>query len=163
MNDPVTWSGAVYSFAGAGAYVGMAACDEHYSVARMILPRQGWVYAGGGTRFRQVERIPTVYYAIRDPSIVRIVPVQDPRSRPRRHVLLGFDPRRESPSHPAGMPALEVLKRHCEARNHGVFIVTVGLAIDEEDRFFNTVVLACEGRDYGELCDGVQGFRPDDR
>lgn len=158
MSEHVTWSGAAYSFSGAGAYVGMASCEEHYSVARVILPRQGWVYPGGGTKL--VKVLPTVYFAVRDPSAVRIVPVADRRNRVRKHVLLGFDGGKKGPHDPA-VPAMEQLKKHCDEKLHGVFIVTVGLPVREESRFFRSVVLACEGREFGRLCEEVQQYRPE--
>jgi hypothetical protein len=76
---PISWSAATCDFKGAGVYVGLAPEYEHIAVARAVAPKQMHVYLGGRMRSPGEARPwPIHYYAIRDPSVLRVIPVHQP-------------------------------------------------------------------------------------
>lgn len=163
MSGAVIWSAIDCSFPGAGAYVGLASCMQHYTVAGRLLPKRGQVYAGGSVAVRAGQRWPLVYFAVRDPSAVRVVPVRAARDAGRRHVILQFafgHRPAPCPDEDSKVAPLALLRTHCDERLHGVFVLTVGLGPDAEFGFQRRAGLTRSGLEYGELCDTVHAYRP---
>jgi hypothetical protein len=140
---PVSWSAATCDFRGAGVYVGLAPEYEHMAVARGLGAKQIQIYVGGRIR-AQGEARPWAlhYYAIRDPSAVRVIPVHQPKlPNGFKPVQLRF---RFPPNN--GRHAVVVCPP-ADSRSGTVaaaapvgFIVSVGLAAERELAFFHETV-----------------------
>ncbi len=166
MIAPITWSATDHSFAGAGAYVGLSSCVQQFTVARWLLPRRAALHASGSVAMRPTHAWPLVYFAVRDPSAVRVIPVRPGRDPGRRHVLLQFDFGHRRPEPPrlddgaGGTRDLARLRSHCDEKLHGVFVLTVGLAPAAEQDFIRAVRLHEARMSYGEICDRIASFSP---
>ncbi len=142
---PVSWSAATCDFSGAGVYVGLAPEYEHITVARGLGAKQMQVYVGGRLRAAGESRPwPLHYYAVRDPSAVRVVPVQQPR------LPNGFRPVQLRFRFPIGNGRSSVV---VSAPSDGVdlrgavplatpagFVLTIGMAVDREEHFFRETI-----------------------
>ena len=72
----VIWSASTCKHPGAGVYLGLAPQREHMIVARALSRRQAKVFVGGRVRGPGENRPWQIYYyAVRDPSAVRVVPI----------------------------------------------------------------------------------------
>jgi hypothetical protein len=156
--DTIVWSATTCDFPGAGLYVGLAPDFEHLAVARGLGAKQARLFVGGRMRFNKGGRPwPFNYYAVRDPSSVRVVPVKRPplpggfrhaelrlhicRNGQRDAVVVrpprnGHDPSQLFDPHlvaPAG------------------FLVTIGLPLGLESRFFERMIDSHVDQDWSDV------------
>jgi hypothetical protein len=153
--DTIHWSATTCEFPGAGVYVGVAPDYEHMAIARALGHRQARLFVGARMRFSGLDRpAPVNYFAIRDPSAVRVVPVNlPPLPRGFRHVDLRFSLARNGGSEPVVVsPAPNV------NGGGGVvipaaegFLVTVGLPIEREQAFFEKMVASNRNRLWSDV------------
>src|SRR5437016_10978760 len=74
--SPVLWSARACPFRRAGVYYGLSRAETHVPVAQRLLPRRGVPYPPRTMSIREHLAVPLVYFAVRDPSAVRVVPVR---------------------------------------------------------------------------------------
>jgi hypothetical protein len=149
--NPV-WSATSCDFPGAGLYIGLAPRLEHLVVAKVHAPKRVRHISGASARFGSVgTACPLEYYAVRDPSLVRVIPVKrPPLPNGFRHVKLSFQM--------SGVPRLaetvEDIRRGADAATHestAAFVMTIGLPVAEEDSFHRKAVAADPQQDFSDL------------
>jgi hypothetical protein len=126
-------------------YVGLAPGYEHMAVARGLSTRQMQLYVGGRVIAYGEPRPWLInYFAIRDPSAVRIIPVSQPplpNGFKPVHLRFRFPPQNGRTS--------TTISCHPQRGVHGQgtpvvapagFIVSVGLPIEKEQRFFEETI-----------------------
>lgn len=154
MTTTVVWSAMAGEFPGAGVYLGLASCDEHVAVARGLGPRQARLFLGGRMKGASGGPSSIHYYAVRDPSAVRVIRIQPGTSGGSRHVelriLLGVNGQSE---------ALRVFGPPPPGTPLAAFIMTIGLPPHEEVAFFEDVLVGCEQCSWQELLDRVTARR----
>jgi hypothetical protein len=172
----IIWSGQACPFRRAGVYFGLSALATHEPVARWLLPRRGSAYPHGRVRVRPGTLAPLHYFAIRDPSAVRVIPVR-PGSNGGNgsgpddefpHVSLLFPlERRRAEAPPNSEPVspelghIADLARAAAAHDQGAFVVTVGLRADREAEFHERLILMHRDLPYAELCERIKARRGD--
>jgi hypothetical protein len=166
QQSPVLWSARACPFRKAGVYYGLSPAHTHIEITERLLPRRGQVYLNGRVRLRASQPLPCVYYAVRDPSVVRVVPVPASITGPERdngHVSLIFPP----PARPAFAPAsseasaTEAIQRCLVDQDQAAFVVSVGLRTQREAQFHRQVLLAHHDLPYSELCERIEAVRDD--
>jgi hypothetical protein len=149
--NPV-WSATSCDFPGAGLYIGLAPRLEHLVVARVHAPKRVRLISGASAKFGSMGvACPLEYYAVRDPSLVRVIPVKrPPLPNGFRHVKLSFQM--------AGVPKLaetvEDIRRGSDAAAHdsiAAFVMTIGLPVAEEETFYRKAVAADPQQDFSDL------------
>jgi hypothetical protein len=130
------WSATTCDFPGAGLYIGVAPRYEHLIIARMCTPRQVRLVTAGTTRLGNNGTVcPLEYYAVRDPSVARVIPVSlPPLPNGFRHVKLTFQ--FEKPHLLQDAVSLGQL----EGKEIWAFVLTVGLPIAQEDSFYRRAI-----------------------
>jgi hypothetical protein len=146
------WSATSCDFPWAGLYVGLAPRIEHVVVARALSPKQLRMITGSIARFGTNETAcPLDYYAVRDPSVVRVIPVKrPPLPNGFRHVKLSF----KLDSSPKVREIVDQVRREIEPGSAGApaaFLITIGLPLAEEDRFYQRVIGGHAEQDLSEL------------
>ena len=177
MTGPILWTARACPFRRAGAYVGLGTADSHIIVMRRLLPRRARVYGGGRVRVRDGEEWPLVYYAVRDPSAARVLPVRDGHGNGNGgrkhgdddddplHVMLVFPSAaarngwRAAAAGNGGHASLEELERHVRLGPDAGFIVTIGLRPDREAEFHESLVLSGTAPAYAELCERISAAK----
>jgi hypothetical protein len=155
----LVWSATTCDFPGAGLYLGLAPVTEHVLVARGLTSRQARLYIGGITAVREGELWALNYIAIRDPSAVKVKPLdKPPLPNGFRHVSLVFQVERAGRSDSAG-----AMHENLESALHavtsdntvvpgwGAFIVTIGLSPGKEARFFADWIASHPRQSWGDL------------
>jgi hypothetical protein len=130
------WSATTCDFPGAGLYIGLAPRHEHLIIARMCTPRQVRLITAGNIRLGENgAACPLEYYAVRDPSVVRVIPVSLP-ALPNgfRHVKLAFQFEKPQLLQDA------VSMGQLDGRDIWAFVLTVGLPIATEDSFYRRAI-----------------------
>jgi hypothetical protein len=143
------WSATTCDFPGAGVYIGLAPRFEHLLVARLLSPKRLRAITGAHTRFGAAgARCPLEYYAVRDPSVVRVIPVdRPPLPNGFRHVKLSIKlDLTRSP-----VDAAELNSREPEAHATGSFLMTIGLPLAREDAFYERAIARFPEQDFTEL------------
>lgn len=151
MINPV-WSATTCDFPGAGVYLGLAPRFEHLIVGRMLSPRQVRLFTGASVGMGKGAS-PLEYYAVRDPSVVRVIPLhQPPLPNGFRHVKLAYQfdrPQlladavtlcRTNPGMPPGA-----------GEAPSAFLVTIGLPLALEEQFFAQVTARGSHQEFGDL------------
>jgi hypothetical protein len=162
---PLVWSAATCDFRGAGAYIGLAPDYEHIAAARGLGAKQANLYVGGRMRSGGEARPwPINYYAIRDPSAIRVIPVSKPvLPNGFRPVHLRFN----FPEHNGrttvivappgeGRQDREALP-HASAAPMG-FVVTIGLPIEREADFFGKIIEHHLDQEWAEVFQRVHDY-----
>ena len=119
-------------------YLGSAPRFEHLIILRMLSPRQVRLITGATTRLGPVgAEVPLEYYAVRDPSVVRVVPVDRAPVNSFRHVHLVFQIDR-----PQLLP--DAVSVHPRMPGGGgppcAFLLTVGLPLSREEQFYSRAI-----------------------
>ncbi len=155
MIHPV-WSATSCDFPGAGLYIGLAPLLEQEVVSRLLTPKRMRVIAGATTRFGPSGApVPLEYYAVRDPSVVRVIPVKrPPLPSGFRHVKLSFQL--------TGMRVSETAEELRRSPNAAAldatagFVMTIGLPANEEEKFFERAVSVDPEQDFTDLCTRIR-------
>jgi hypothetical protein len=161
---PVVWSAATCDFKSAGVYIGLAPEYEHLAVARGLSAKQLHMFVGGRMRSTGEARPWAIhYYAVRDPSAVRVVPVGKP-ALPNgfKPVHLRFKfPEQNGRStvvvSAAGGVSEEEITTMAAAAPSG-FVMTIGLAAEKERDFFVRIIEAHLDQDWGEVFQRVHDY-----
>lgn len=155
----LSWTAVAVEFSGAGVYVGFAASDEHELVINRLSRKQLRVFTGGTIAVRPDRVSPLHYYALRDPSAVKVRPVNRPQPDGERHVQLIFDFPRGAPTNPASTIAPETCAPSGPPAMWRVtptglpaFVLTIGLPIEREELFHLRVICAGISQNLSELC-----------
>jgi hypothetical protein len=160
---PVLWSAATCSFKGAGVYVGLAPDYEHLAVARGLSSKQLHLFVGGRMRTDGEQRPWGIhYYAVRDPSAVRVVPVGKPA------LPNGFRPvhlRFKFPEHNGRSTVVVAAPHEPEAREIACaaaapigFVMTIGLSEEKERDFFLKIIEEHLDQNWGEVFQRVHEY-----
>jgi hypothetical protein len=165
QGTPIIWTAATCDFRGAGVYVGLAPEYEHLVVARGLGTKQMQAFVGGQMRARGEPRPwPIHYYAVRDPSAVRVIPVNQPA------LPNGFKPvqlRFRFPAHngrltvrvtPPGDGRFDHDANSQNAAAPSGFIVSVGMPADREIEFFDAVIDGRMETDWDEVFQRVAAY-----
>jgi hypothetical protein len=142
------WSAITCDFPGAGVYIGNAPRFEHLIICRMLSPRQVRLITGATTRLGKAgSEVPLEYFAVRDPSVVRVVPVDKPAINGFRHVSLVFQIDRPQ-------LLLDAVSVHPQLNALAIppaaFLLTVGLPVSREETFYRQAVVE---RPVGQFSD----------
>lgn len=146
----LVWSAAACEFPGAGVYVGLSPHAEHVELARGLTLKQARVFADGSLVVREASHAWLInYFAVRDPSCVRVRPVARP------HVELVF--RLGRPRHLLDALATSGLEgqRPLVAEDLSAFLLTIGLPAAAEEDFFRVVLAEAAHPDWAELYERV--------
>src|ERR1043165_3801992 len=149
----VVWSAATCIYPGAGVYLGLGREFEHVAVARGLGSRHARGVAGGRARLERGRSRSIHYYAVRDPSAVRVIPIRGPRlergfKAVELRVRIGRNGEHDSVviwgegSGGMGGP-LEVAQAG--------FLLTIGLPIERESEFFERVIGRHQDQEWSEL------------
>jgi hypothetical protein len=156
--DTIQWSATTCDYPGAGVYVGLAPDYEHMAVARGLACRQARVFVGGRMKFIPAGRPWAFnYYAVRDPSAVRVVPVsRPPLAGGFRHVELRVSINRNGQRDaivvrpPQNRPTPDKLfDAHLGAA--AGFLLTIGLPIEQEAGFFGRLIEEHVDQDWSDV------------
>lgn len=153
----LVWSAAACEFPGAGVYVGLSPHAEHFALARGLSLRQVRIFADGSVTVHDPSHAWLInYFAVRDPSCVRVKPVGRPRSPGERpHVELVFRLGRPRPTLDAlATSGLEGQRPPVEI-DLSAFVLTVGLPITAEEDFYRAVLAESAHLDWDELYERV--------
>jgi hypothetical protein len=131
------------------------------AVARRLTTRQVRTFTGGSAMLRaDGPACPFTFFAVRDPSAVKVKPLnKPPLENGFRHVRLAFNFERyyqPIPDPEAELVAAEV-SRACASRDgkdpssSAAFLMTIGLPISREERFFQEVVLDHPGQAWEDF------------
>lgn len=151
MITPI-WSATRCDFPGAGLYIGLAPRQEHLLVTRVHTPKRMRAFSGASTRFGDSGAFcPLEYYAVRDPSLVRVIPVKrPPLPNGLRHVKLAFQM--------GGIPKLVALVEEVRATSDAAvldstaaFVMTIGLPLADEEGFYRRAVGMDPQQDFTDL------------
>jgi hypothetical protein len=168
------WSATTCEYPSAGVYFGLSLHAEHVAIARFLTPRQVRIMLGGTVTLRPGEGpFPMNYFALRDPSALKVKPVdQPPLHNGFRHVKItcGFD--RLQPT-----PETEVIARQVDDNGRrlaggkpaatAAFLLTIGLPTSREDHFHKQTLLDHPGQGWDEfyqrmreLAESLHGIPP---
>ncbi|MBC7835801.1 MAG: hypothetical protein H7Y88_11980 [Phycisphaerales bacterium] len=117
-------------------------------MARFLTSRQLRVYVGGAVTMRaEGPRWPLHYFAVRDPSAVKVKPLEKP-SLPNgfRHVKLVFQLDRPVPE-----PDAAVIPPCRDDTASPAFLLTIGLRATKEELFFERVVTDHADQTWGDV------------
>ena len=162
--DTVVWTAATCDFKGAGVYIGLAPDFEQIAVARGLSARQARVFVGGRIVLPPIQRLSINYFAIRDPSAVRVVPVQSPqRTAGFRHVELRFTLGRNGQRDAIVVSPAPNSHTNGHSRWPGIgFLLSVGLPQEREQEFFRSMIAEHPDTEWSGLCSRLhracQGF-----
>jgi hypothetical protein len=163
LHRHLVWSARECIFPRAGVYYGLAPHGTCHEAAAGLMPRRGSVYVGGRTEVRSGVPLPLHYFAVRDPSAVRVVPAKG-RAAPEdaAHVslvLLLPAPETGGPAGtaPEGNGVLGAIAGAAQVDSQSGFVMTIGLRKEREREFFEAVVLRPEVQPFGGLCERIQG------
>jgi hypothetical protein len=136
----IVWSAATCQYPGAGVYVGSAPQWEHLVLARGLSHKQLRIFIGGRLTFEGERRPwPIYYYALRDPSAARVVPIRNGRlpsgfdAVELRFRVGGAGADSVVPPGPERLQSWAAETNDCPPAG---FIVTIGLDITKESGFF---------------------------
>ncbi len=121
-------------------------------VARLHAPKRMRTLTGASARIGESGAVcPLVYYAVRDPSLVRVIPVKHPPlPNGSRHVKLAFQV-----GMLPGLPVLVESIRRTEdpatLESTNAFVMTIGLPVNDEDAFYQRGVAADPQQDFTDL------------
>lgn len=147
------WTAIDIEFSGAGVYLGFAPADEHELVTGRLSQKQARAFTGGTIAVRADRVSPLRYYAVRDPSAVKVKPVVRASDGTRHvHLIFGFVKKSRS----GGV----VVEASCDGPSlwpvaptgYPAFILTIGLPIDREESFHERVVCAEPSQTLAEVC-----------
>jgi hypothetical protein len=145
------WSATTCDFPGAGVYFGLAVPSEHVAVARRMTSKQLRVFVGGAVTLRtDAPPFPFNYFAVRDPSAVKVKPLnRPPLANGFRHVKLAFnferfyqpanDPEAERAAAAVEDACTRITANQAKATT-AAFLITIGLPLAREDRFFDDMI-----------------------
>lgn len=153
------WSATTCDYPGAGLYFGLSLHAEHVALARFLTPKQVRTCTGGTVTLRIGEPpFPINYFAVRDPSAVKVKPVdKPPLHNGFRHVKLTCNFDRSSCT-----PETEAIARQVDDTGKrmappgkppstAAFLLTIGLSISREDRFFKDAIMSHPAQGWDEL------------
>jgi hypothetical protein len=156
------WSATTCDFPGAGVYIGLAPRIEHTLVGRILSPKRVRLFTGAHTRFgSEGARCPLDYYAVRDPSVVRVIPVdRPPLPNGFRHVKLSFKFDRTR----AVEDAMRALKELSQPPTHftGAFLMSIGLPLLREEAFYDRAVAQYPDQEFTDLYTRMRELGCDD-
>jgi hypothetical protein len=152
------WSATTCDYPGAGLYFGLSLHAEHVALARCLTPKQVRTVLGGTVTLRPGEApFPINYFAVRDPSAVKVKPVdKPPLHNGFRHVKITCNFERVQPT-----PETETIARQVD--DHGrrlaagkppstaAFLITIGLSMSREDQFHKAALLKTPAQGWDEL------------
>jgi hypothetical protein len=153
----LVWSATTCDFPGAGLYLGLAPFSEHVAVARRLTARQLRVFTGGRVRMRaDGETWPLNYFAVRDPSTIKVIPLdKPPLANGFKHVKLAIQIEKGHNGDAAGSalpPEMEAASTDARQRpGTAAFVATIGLTIAREERFFQDAVAGYPDQDWGDV------------
>lgn len=153
----IGWSACTTDFRGAGLYLGIATRSEIEGVQQGLTVKQVRVYSGNSVRLQESRLSPITYFALRDPSAVKVKPVdRPPLENGFRHVKLVFNFDRLPPpkARAAAVPPDEPCEEDPQLEGEtGVptFLMTVGLPPGKEEPFFQRTVCDHPEQSWGEL------------
>ena len=141
------WSATTCDFPGAGLYIGLAPRYEHLIVSRMYTPRQVRLITAAHTRLgNNGTACPLEYYAVRDPSVVRVIPVSlPPLPNGFRHVKLSFQFEKPQLLQDA------VTVGHHDGKEIWAFVLTVGLPMAREEAFYKRAIGDFPSQSFSDL------------
>lgn len=155
----LAWSASTCDFPGAGLYLGLAPISEHLAVARGLTARQLRLYTGGITAVREGELWVLNYFAVCDPSAVKVKPLnKPPLPNGFKHVILMFQLDKAGRAESAA-----ALHDNLEATlspgapsggmvpGWGSFIMTIGLGPRKEAGFFSDWISSHPKQSWGDL------------
>jgi hypothetical protein len=150
----VQWSALACPLRGAGGYLGVSPWVEQERVALSLSARRGVVYDGGKARVRAAAPWPVRYFAIRDPSLIRVIPLDHRGPGPDdRHVTLMVKLNGNGTHDADGVPRAAIpLAPPNDPEQMGVFMMTVGLRPELEAAFCRHAAHAAAGHNWQELC-----------
>jgi hypothetical protein len=152
---PLVWSAATCDFKSAGVYVGLAPDYEHLAAARGLTSKQLHLFVGGRMRSDGEARPWGInYYAVRDPSAVRVIPVCQPRlPNGFRPVHLRFNfPEHNGRSTVVVSAPPEEREIAGKARAAPIgFVLTIGLMEERERDFFAKIIQEHLDQDWSEV------------
>jgi hypothetical protein len=132
-------------------YLGLAPRFEHLIVGRMLSPRQVRLFTGASVGVGKGGS-PLDYYAVRDPSVVRVIPLaQPPLPNGFRHVKLAFQFDR-----PQLLGDAVTLSRPAGGSPGSgdapvAFLLTIGLAIAHEEQFCRRALTDHGHQEFADL------------
>ena len=156
----LVWTALALNCRGAGAYVGFAPEVEHELVGRMLTEKQLRLFTGGTLAVQSERMSPLQYYAVRDPSCVRVKQTdRAARGDGSRHVHLMFGFARGQPARPADAAASgacdeDAVRAAAQAVATGLpaFVITIGLPTLLEEKFHQNVICADPRQTLDDLC-----------
>lgn len=159
--EQLYWTALTIEFSGAGVYLGFAPVDEHELVASRLTQKQARAFSGGTISVRSDRVSPLRYYAVRDPSAVKVKPVERPTADGSRHVQLIFGFSKARAAAATGGVEVEACDGSPAAwpmppTGYPAFIVTIGLPIEREEAFHEHIVCAEPKQSLAELCRRVE-------
>jgi hypothetical protein len=155
--DTIVWSAGACDYPGAGVYIGLAPDYEHMAVGRGLAARQARLFVGGRMRLKPGERPCSFhYYAVRDPSAVRVVRLPRPAvPEGFRHVELRIQINRDSHGETVVVQAPESgapgSDGHHQRIPHAGFLLTIGMPIEREAAFFHRIIGAGPDQDWADV------------
>jgi hypothetical protein len=155
----LVWSATTCDFPGAGLYLGLAPTTEHIAVARGLTARQARLYLGGITAVREGEFWALNYLAVRDPSAVKVKPLdKPPLPNGFKHVNLVFQVEKAGCSNSAAETHKDLESTihagtagNSDVPGWGAFIITIGLSPRKEAGFFSKWVAGHPRQSWGDL------------
>lgn len=154
------WSATTCDFPGAGVYLGLAPYSEHVAVARWLTSRQLRVFTGGRIRVSTDGLSWNLnYYAVRDPSAVKVKPLdKPPLPNGFRHVKLAFQfdraatPPEDSAASKVSSEGGSLLSEpRSPELTTAAFVLTIGLPMAREDQFFELAIGNHPDQDWGDV------------
>ncbi|MEX2218039.1 MAG: hypothetical protein WD749_04700 [Phycisphaerales bacterium] len=141
--DTVLWTAATCDFRGAGVYLGLAPDYEQIAVCRGLSARQARVFVGGRVVIPPGQRLSITYFAIRDPSAVRVIPIQPAhRIAGFRHVELRIHLGRNGQRDAVVVSPAPNGHGPPGGRPPGIgFLLTIGLPQEREPEFFQSMIV----------------------
>jgi hypothetical protein len=150
-------------------YFGLAVPYEHVAVARRLTSRQARVFSGGSVALRaDSPPAPFNYFAVRDPSSVKVMPVKlPPLGNGFRHVKLAFNFERyyQPSTDPDSQSAVDALETSMHSFSEGkdrpataAFLITIGLPTHREERFFHDAIASNPGQAWADFYNLITEF-----
>lgn len=156
------WSATTCDVPGVGLYLGVAPDYQHMGVARGLSPRQARLFVGGRIRLgRQGTAWPIYYYAVRDPSAVRVVPLDQPALPGGfRHVELRITVGRNGNDGaivvaPPPREETDSSAQDQYTASFAAFLITIGLPAEKEHPFFEQMIDRHFDQEWTEIYERV--------
>jgi hypothetical protein len=149
VEHTIVWSATTCNVPGVGLYLGVAPDYQHMGVARGLSPRQARLFVGGRIRLgREGTTWPIYYYAVRDPSAVRVVPLDQPvLPGGFRHVELRIEIGRSGNGNGGAIVVAHRARERAggsapdqDALSSAAFLITIGLPVEQEHPFFEQMI-----------------------